>query len=314
MSSTASDLANILNTIPQGAESAFPRPEYDKRIRQLQDAIDQKGFDLLLLSGPENIFYLTGQQTPGYYTFQCLCVPASGQPFHVLRGLEAMNCRLNSYIVDVTGYADDENPAVALASQLKSRGWSGKKVAIDQSGWFLTINIYNKLLSEFEQVEKAGYANDAGMRAGLAATRAGMTENDIASAVMAASIKAGGEYVGMEPFVTSGPRCGIPHTTWRRRRIEMGDIAILETAACYNRYHAALFRSVAIGKAPQLAYDMYKVCLEGLETAIEKLKRGNTCAEVHNAVQSIIDRNGFTAGYRKRTGYSIGISFAAGLG
>src|SRR5262249_38923387 len=134
MSRAASDLVDVLNAIPQGAESAFPKPEYDRRIRQVQDAIGRKGFDLLLLSGPENIFYLTGQQTPGYYTFQCLCIPASGEPFHVLRSLEAMNCRLNSYIADVTGYADDENPAVALANQLKSRGWSGKKVAIDQSG------------------------------------------------------------------------------------------------------------------------------------------------------------------------------------
>ena len=73
---------------------------------------------------------------------------------------------------------------------------------------------------EIEQMENAGRANEEGMRAGLAVTAAGASENDIASAIMAASIKAGGEYVGMEPFVTSGPRSGIPHTTWRRRRIE----------------------------------------------------------------------------------------------
>ena len=143
---------------------------------------------------------------------------------------------------------------------------------------------------------------------------AGASENDIASAIMAASIKAGGEYVGMEPFVTSGPRSGIPHTTWRRRRIEPGDVAVLETAACYNRYHAALFRTVAIGAVPQLALDMYKVCAEGLEVAIEKLRPGNSCADVHNAVQAVIDRNGYTAGYRKRTGYSMGISFAPDWG
>ena len=152
------------------------------------------------------------------------------------------------------------------------------------------------------------------MRAGLAVTRAGASENDIAAAIMGASIKAGGEYVGMEPFVTSGPRSGIPHTTWRRRRIEPGDVTVLETSACYNRYHAALFRTVASGKIPQLALDMYKVCQEGLEAAIEKLRPGNTCADVHNAVQAVVDRNGYTAGYRKRTGYSMGISFAPDWG
>jgi Xaa-Pro dipeptidase len=336
MANADSGLAEILRAVPQGAESVFPKAEYDRRIAQLQRLIAAKGFDLVLLSGPENIFYLCGQQTPGYYTFQCLCVPASGEPFHVLRGLEAMNCRLNTYIADLTGYADDEHPAAAVATVLKARGYQGKKIAIDQNGWFLTINLYNRLIAELgplldatglveplrrvkskleiEQIDNAGRANDAGMRAGLAAARPGASENDIASAIMGASIKAGGEYVGMEPFVTSGPRSGIPHTTWRRRRIEPGDLTVLETSACYNRYHAASFRTVAIGKIPQLALDMYKVCAEGLEVAIEKLRPGSTCADVHNAVQAVIDRAGYTAGYRKRTGYSMGISFAPDWG
>ena len=75
-------------------------------------------------------------------------------------------------------------------------------------------------------------------------------ENDIAGGIMGAATRAGSEYLGMEPFVTSGPRSGVPHTTWRRRMIENGDLVILETAACFNRYHAALFRTIAVGKAP----------------------------------------------------------------
>jgi Xaa-Pro dipeptidase len=336
MPSADASLNAILKAVPQGTESVFPKSEYDERLGRLRGRMAEMGLDLLLLSGPENIFYLIGQQTPGYYTFQCLCVPASGEPFHVLRGLEAMNARLNTHLDDIIGYADDEHPATALAAVLKQRGWHGKRVGIDQNGWFLTVNLYNRLVAELgplldasslveplrrvkshleiEQMEKAGRANDEGMRAGVAATRGGASENDIAAAIMAASIRAGGEYVGMEPFVTSGPRSGIPHTTWRRRRIEPGDVAVLETAACYNRYHAALFRTVAIGAVPQLALDMYKVCAEGLEVAIEKLRPGNSCADVHNAVQAVIDRHGYTAGYRKRTGYSMGISFAPDWG
>jgi Xaa-Pro dipeptidase len=51
-----------------------------------------------------------------------------------------------------------------------------------------------------------------------------------------------------------------------------------------------------------------------LNVAIEKLRPGNTCADVHNAVQAVIDKAGYTAGYRKRTGYSMGISFAPDWG
>ncbi|CAH1656221.1 MULTISPECIES: Xaa-Pro peptidase family protein [unclassified Chelatococcus] len=330
------DLNDILQEVPQGKESVFPKDEYERRLAKLRVAMSERGFDLVLLSGPENIFYLSGQQTPGYYAFQCLCIPLEGKPFHVLRGLEAMNARLNTYLDDIIGYADDVVPASAVAEVLFARGWRGKRVAIDQSGWFLTINLYNRLVADFgplldatglveplrriksaleiEQMEKAGHANEAGMSAGLAVTKVGANENDIASAIMGAAIKAGSEYVGMEPFVTSGPRSGIPHTTWRRRQIEPGDVTVLETSACYNRYHVALFRTVACGEIPQIARDMYQVCGEALEVALEKLRPGNTCADVHDAVQAVIDSHGQTNGYRKRTGYSMGISFAPDWG
>jgi Xaa-Pro dipeptidase len=330
------NLTEILKQIPQGAEAAFDKSEYDRRLAALRKEMEQKSFDLLLTSGSENVFYLTGQQTPGYYTFQCLGIPLVGEPFLVLRGLETMNARLKSIIADIEGYADDTHPAVALAASLKRRGWVGKRVAIDRNSWFLTVNLFERVVqecgdlldgsglieplrrvksrAELEQIEKAGAANDAGMRAGLAATRIGTSENNIAAEIMAAAIRAGSEYVGMEPFVTSGSRGGVPHTTWRRRKIESGDVVALETCACFNRYHAALFRSVATGKIPQRAEDMFKTCLEGLDAAIEKLRPGFTCADAHNAAQAVIDKQGYTDSYRKRTGYSIGISFAPDWG
>jgi Xaa-Pro dipeptidase len=330
------DIRKLLDLVPSGSEAAFPREEFARRQAALRERMAARGIDLYLTSGPENVFYLSGQQTPGYYTFQCLAIPATGEPFHVLRGLESMNARANTYLADISGYPDDANPAAAVAEVLAARGWKGKRVAIDQNAWFLTVNLHQRLVKEFgplldasgvveelrrvksplelRQMEEAARANDAGMQAGLEATRAGASENDIAAAIMAAAVRAGSEYVGMEPFVTSGPRSGIPHTTWRRRRIVPGDVVILETSACYNRYHAALYRTVAIGTIPDRARDMYRVCEEGLAAAMAELRPGRTCADVHQAAQAVVDRHGYTFGYRKRTGYSIGISFAPDWG
>ncbi|MCG8508262.1 MAG: Xaa-Pro peptidase family protein [Rhodospirillales bacterium] len=329
-------LESLLKKVPLGSESVFPKAEFDHRVSLVQEQISKKKIDLLLLSGAENIFYLSGQQTPGYYTFQCLCVPKEGAPFHVVRGLESMNARANTYLEDIVGYDDADNPAAALAGALIERGYSGKRVAIDCDGWFLTVNLYNQLVEDFgslldgsgiveslrpvkstlelEQIDKASEANDAGMKAGIDTVRVGVTENDVAAEIMRASIAAGGEYVGMEPFVTSGPRSGLPHSTWRRRPIVEGDVVVLETAACFNRYHAARFQTLFVGGVPELAEDMFKVCEEGLEAALEQMKPGNRCATPHEACQAVIDRHGFTAGFRKRTGYGMGISFAPDWG
>src|SRR6267154_556151 len=89
MATSEVTLESILQAVPQGAESVFPKAEYDARLERLRGRMEEKGFDLVLLSGPENVFYLCGQQTPGYYAFQSLCVPVAGEAFVVLRAIEA---------------------------------------------------------------------------------------------------------------------------------------------------------------------------------------------------------------------------------
>ncbi|MSO92541.1 MAG: aminopeptidase P family protein [Rhodospirillales bacterium] len=329
-------IETLLKKVKLGSEAAFPKKEFDRRVGALQAILRKKGIDLFMTSGAENIFYLCGQQTPGYYMFQCLFVPAKGTPFLVMRGLERFNARANSYLEDIQGYSDTGHPAAAVVDVVKARGWKGKKIAVDRNAWFLTVNIYERLSQalgktldgsdlveslrrvksplELESMKQSGIINDAGMRAGLAAVRPGVTENDVAAATMGALIAAGSEYLGMEPFVTSGPRSGHPHSTWRRRKLEDGDMCVIETAGCYNRYHVASFRSVAIGNVPQKCRDWYKICLEALETGVRAVKPGVTAAYAHDAVQKVIDRHGVTDSYRKRLGYSLGISFAPDWG
>jgi len=296
----------------------------------------ERELDLFMTTGPENIFYLCGHQTIGYYMFQCLCVPARGEPFLILRELESYNARANCFLEDIIAYGDGDAPAELLATTLRRRGWQGRRVAIDRSAWFLTVDTYERLARELPDlldgaglvepsrrvksaleldcVAEAAKATDAGMRAGLKASRAGATENDVAAAVIAASVTAGSEYPGIEPLVTAGRRTGLPHAMWRRHRIKPGDVVGIESAACFNRYHVALFRTIAVGEIPEQARALYPVCLEALAAAIAAAKPGNRAADVHNAAQAVIDKRGATDRFRKKAGYSLGISFAPDWG
>jgi Xaa-Pro dipeptidase len=321
----------------QGSDAALPKQEFDRHIADVQNAMSARHLDLLLVTGPENIFYVCGQQSPGYYSFQCLGIPSSGPPFLVLRGLEAANARANTFLDEILFYEDGVNGAEFLAKELMRRGYRGRRVGLDRRSWFLTVEQYECLLAAFgkledgsgiieplravkspielEQIEKAAKAVQAGMLAAISEIRVGASENDVAAAMIEAAYRNGSEYVGMEPFVCSGPRSGLRHATWRRRVLQEGDLVTLENSACYNRYHAALFRTACAGRlADNRARAMRDACLEGLETALDKLRVGNTCADVHNAVQRVIDKHGYTENFRKRAGYSIGIAFAPDWG
>jgi Xaa-Pro dipeptidase len=322
--------------VRQGSESAFPKAEYDARIARARALLAKEGIDVMVVTGPENIFYLTGQQTPGYYTFQALMLPVDGSPAFVIRQLEYFNFIANTFIPDAEVYQDGDEPVNFLVDVIAKRGLAGKRVAIDKRGWFLPIAVYEALQSklgalrdgahlieklravkspaEVEKIAKAATYVDAGLDAGLAAVKVGASENDIVAAMMQAAIAAGSEYMGMEPLVSVGPRTGVPHGTWRRRKIAANEPAFLEMAACHDRYHAALMRSAWIGAVPADAADMEKTCQEALAAALEAIRPGDRCEAPHLACQKVIDKAGYTDNFKKRTGYSIGISFAPDWG
>lgn len=328
--------ANIPASVKQGNESAFPKAEYDERVRRARINLQGAGIDVMVVTGPENIFYLTGQQTPGYYTFQALVLPVEGEPVFVIRQLEYFNFISNTFIQDAAVYTDGDDPVKFLVDVIQQKGWQGKRIAIDKRGWFLPIAVYEALQArlgtihdaagvveklravksagEIAKLEQAARYVDAGMRAGLAAVKVGASDNDFVAAMLQASVAAGSEYMGMEPLVSNGPRSGIPHGTWRRRRIAQGEPAFLEMAACHDRYHAALMRCAWIGKPPGTAVEMEKVCQEALQAALNAIKPGEPCEAPHNACQAVIDTAGFTEAFKKRAGYSVGISFAPDWG
>ena len=322
--------------VPQGCDSAFPKAEYDGRLARARASLARAGIDVMVVTGPENIFYLTGQQTPGYYTFQALVLPADGELAFVVRRLELFNLIANTYIAAPTVYDDGDDPVAVLVDLIAARGWASRRVGIDKRGWFLPIATYEALVSRLgpihdaarlveelrmvkssAEIEKiavaAGYV-DVGMAAGLASVRAGASDNDLVAAMMGAAIAAGSEYVGMEPLVSVGRRAGVPHGTWRRSRLGADEPVFLEMAGCHDRYHAALMRSAWIGGVPPEAVDMEKACQEALQAALDAIRPGEPCEAPHIACQSVIDRAGFTDAFRKRTGYSIGIAFAPDWG
>src|SRR5699024_11436577 len=91
---------------------------------------------------------------------------------------------------------------------------------------------------EIEVMQLAAYAGEAGMIAGQRAAMAGATENDVAAAISAAMFRAGGEFPAVRPYVASGPRTTIGHSTWAGRMILPGVHDSLKYGACYRRSHA----------------------------------------------------------------------------
>ncbi|MCJ2020663.1 Xaa-Pro peptidase family protein [Methylobacterium sp. E-065] len=320
----------------RGCEAAFPEAEFTGRQVAARAAIAAAGHDCLVVTGPEAIYWLTGRQTAGYFAFQALVLPVDGEPALLVRQLELPGAAANTWLDDIQAYPDGTDPADALAALLRRRSFA--RPALERDGWFVSPALAARIgmalgvdplpdgsgllgplrtvksTAELKAIRAAARYAQAGLAAGIAACTAGNDENAVAAAMLAAATTAGSEAMAMEPLVSSGPRSGLPHMTWRRRRLEPGDAVFLELAGSHARYHAALMRSVWIGEPPSEARRMMDCALRALDAALDAIRPGRLCSVPHEAAQAVIDAAGYGSAFRKRIGYSMGVAFAPDWG
>ncbi len=313
-------------------EIVFSLEEYDQRAAKLREGMDEQGLDVLLTFTPENTFYLSGYQSIGYSSFQCLVVPRLGDLMLLIREMEQGCAEYYSILNDVILYSDDQDPTVVLIAAMKQRGLLKGRIGIEDKAPFLTAHDFNRIVAaigsdaapvhglvetlravksplEIEYFHKSARITEAGIKKGLAAVKEGATENEIAAAMFHGCMSMGGEYQSSQPIITAGRKSGVAHTTFHRYILRPGDVALLELGGCYNRYTAALMRTGVVGSPPAEARRMYDVCVEALAACIAAIKPGVYAEVPHRACQAVVDRAGYTENFRKRAGYSVGVSF-----
>jgi Xaa-Pro dipeptidase len=250
----------------------------------------------------------------------------------LVREMELGCAEYYSIVDDIVLYSDHQAPAEALLAALEARQLAKGRVGLEDEAQFLTARDFGRVASklgpaavpvhglverlraikspkEIEYLRTSAEVTEAGITEGLAAVRLGATENDVASAMFHGCMARGGEYLSSQPIITAGRKSGIAHTTFHRYVLQQGDVALLELGGCYNRYTAALMRTASVGEPPAEAKRMYKTCVEALAACISAIKPGVRAEAPHRACQAVIDDAGYTDNFRKRAGYSVGVSF-----
>jgi Xaa-Pro dipeptidase len=314
------------------SDMTFPPAEYERRVRELRERMAARELDAVVVSDPENLMYLTDYQTTGYSFFQALIVPLSDEPVMVTRAMEDSNVVHRTWVERSRPYPDDGDAIAQLVDTLREIGLGNGRVGYERNSYYFPayqqdrvhdafgdglVDCFGiveegrirKSADEVDVMRRAAGAAEAGMRAGLEAVAPGATENDVAAAISSAMFRAGGEFPAVMPYVTSGPRSMIGHSTWEGRRIRPGEHVFLELAGCYRRYHAAMMRTAVTGTLTDSMYRAQETMKHALAELRSVMRPGMTVGAVDDLVRSIITSNDVGAQLVTRAGYSIGIAF-----
>jgi Xaa-Pro dipeptidase len=310
----------------------FPVDEYRARVARVQAEMARRGVDLLLINHLENIYYLTGYRTIGYYSFMALFVPPEGDPVHLTRFIEKSALQGSSWVEDAVFYPDTEHYLDAAVRVMKERHWDGARIGVDKSAWYLTIDDFEKLQQRLPQARwvdtallvenmrlikspaeqaysrKAGKAASAGMRSALAALKAGITEDDLMAAAYSGLFSMHSEFPGLPPLINSGARHTMAHAMAEGNPVREGDAVYFEVGASIKRYHAANLRIGYVGTPPKLFHDLTDLCRRALDAGLAEMRPGNPAEAVDHAARKVIADGGYGDKFRHKAGYSIGIA------
>jgi Xaa-Pro aminopeptidase len=145
--------------------------------------------------------------------------------------------------------------------------------------------------------------------------RPGLYEYQIAAKMVEIHAMGGSEAEGYAPIVGAGPNSTALHYDRLSRKIEDGDIVVLDVAAQYSGYSADITRTLpANGKFTPRQREIYGIVLGAQNAAIAALKPGmDFCSKGDKNVQKIA-YNYINSHGKDLYGKSLGTYFIHGLG
>jgi Xaa-Pro aminopeptidase len=142
----------------------------------------------------------------------------------------------------------------------------------------------------------------------LGRLKEGVLEKDIALEMEFFMKKQGAEAMGFDIIIASGKRSALPHGKASSKRIEQGDLILIDFGSMYQGYHSDQTRTVICGSPSSDQKKVQQVVREAQEMAIEAVRPGIPIHEVDSAAREHIRESGYGEYFGHGTGHGIGLA------
>jgi len=322
----------------------FERSEYDARIAKTRRAMQKAGIDLMIVTDPTNMAWLTGYDGWSFYVHQCVLLAMEGEPVWYGRGQDANGAKRTVFMShdNIVGYPDHyvqssvRHPMDYLSSEvIAARGWDKKRIGVEMDNYYFSAKAYASLTQhlpdakfvdatalvnwqravksarEIEYMRVAARIVEKMHARILDKVEPGMKKSDLVAQIYEAGITGadgyGGDYPAIVPLLPTGADAAAPHLTWDDSVFTANAGTFFEIAGCFRRYHCPLSRTVYLGKPPQHFIEGEKAVVEGIEAGLAMAKPGNKTEDIANAFFAVLRKFGIEKD--SRCGYPIGASY-----
>ena len=324
----------------------FSREEYIERLVKVRTAMAKAGIEVLFISDPSNMAWLTGYDGWSFYVHQGVIVGPEGEPIFWGRGMDAKGAMRTCYmdVANIRGYSDDYVMAADchamedLGTAIAERGWNNLTLGVEMENYYYSARAHSvlsknhegaiedatglvnwqrgvKSATELKYMRRAAHIVEKMHAAIYELMRPGLRKNELVAEIYRTGLMGGedadglfgGDYPAIVPLLPTGKDASAAHLTWDDTELEPEQATFFEIAGCYRHYHAPLCRTIHLGTPPIDMLRAEEVVLEGIEVGIEAARPGNTAGDIARAFYSVLEKHGVKR--EGRCGYPIGLSY-----
>ena len=331
---------------PQHKEVPFPDKEYEERLNRIRHLMEASGIELLFLTSPESLYYVSGFQCEWYQAQSGRSFPpTSGIAVHVNHDRtihfetpsEALLVAIGTASKDVRIFPIESrrDGIPFIIKSLKAEGWLEGSVGLELYNYRPNPVVSEQTRKAFESMgmrvmdetdivrearrikstlemdclKEAARIADIGMAAAKDAIQPGVMELEVFAAFTSAMAKAGGEFPAILPPVMSGFRSNCLHPLASRKRIKMGERVNVDLCGVFNRYHCNIARGFWLGEPPTEVATLHQKSIKAFEIIESQLKPGLKVKKLLESVRDYYVEAGIFDDCYWSGGYELGIAF-----
>jgi Xaa-Pro aminopeptidase len=135
----------------------------------------------------------------------------------------------------------------------------------------------------------------------------GPTERDFALDLEVEMRRRGASGNSFDPIIASGPNGAKPHARPSGRRVERGELVVIDFGCIVDGYCSDMTRTVSVGDPGPEARRVWDVVRESQWAGREAVRAGAECADVDRACRAVIVAAGWGDAFVHGTGHGVGL-------
>ena len=302
----------------------------EERLDKLTGQILAHGVDgVALVPGP-NMVYVSGIQAHLSERPIVLFFPADDEPAIIIPMLEAMKARAAGIAEErIFAWSDQEGYTGAFQQACAHLELSDYLLGVEalqmrvlelellkRYAPGLTTSHAEPIMAalrltkdeaELAAMDRAVAVAEKAMGELIPQIKTGMTEKQVAALLSRLLLEEGADAIAFSPIVAAGPNSASPHAAATDRRLQAGDLLVIDWGCIVDGYPSDITRTFAVGEIDAELQRVYDVVRLANEQGRLAARPGASGQEVDRAAREVIEESGYGEYFIHRTGHGLGL-------